>query len=413
MTKHISQSQHVSNAHYELRGRLTQAANALQAKDKHLLKLHLGNPGLFNLTAAEELIKAITDNLTSSQAYCDSKGLMSARLAIQQHARDNNLAEIKLDHIMIGNGVSELINFSLQALLNPGDEVLLPQPVYPLWSAATTLHGGQVYNYRCNKDNWLPDIDHLASQISSKTKALVVINPNNPTGSVYPREILEAIAALAAQHNLVLFADEIYSEILYDDTPFHYCASLDHDALIISFHGLSKNYLLAGYRCAWLTASGATDRARGYLDGIAKLMSMRLCANVPAQHAIATALQNPQYGFLQRYPEMVTKRNRVIAALNNIEGLSCHRPQGAFYAYPQWDAGTEVWDKDEDWVLDFLTQEQVLLAPGSTFAQPDQRHFRLVLLPDEADCLLACEKLQHFMQARREQSHLTPQSSFT
>ena len=400
--KPIKQSQHLQDTHYELRGKLSRAADALLSRGESIMKLHLGNPGLFNLNAPQPILDHINDNLVPAQAYCDSRGLPLARQAILDHWHAKGLPETDMNHVFIGNGVSELINICLQALLNPGDTILLPQPVYPLWSAAATACGGKVDYYPCREENgWLPTLADIENSITEHTRAITIINPNNPTGAVFPKQLLRDIGQLAAQHNLVVFADEIYSDIVYPSTSgFHYLANECPDALTITFHGLSKNFLLAGYRCAWMVFSGQLEHADCYIDGINKLLSMRLCASVPAQYAIPAALSDPKYTLLNQYPEMITKKDNVIARLNTIKGLHCHVPDGAFYAYPSWDPSVVSWDEDISWILDFLEQHHILLAPGSTFAQPDNRHFRLVLLPSEAELLRFCDKLEEFIQNR-------------
>ena len=394
----IPQSYHLQNTHYELRGKVSAMALKLEAQGHQLLKLHLGNPGLFNLDAPAALIDCVSSHLQASQAYCHSKGLPQAREAILQHWQRNNGPGVHLDNILMGNGVSELINVVLQALVNPGDEILLPRPTYPLWSAATTLCGGVCRYYDCFAENeWQPDIDHLESLVTPRTRAIVVINPNNPTGSLYSTECLQAIARIAATHQLVLFSDEIYSDIVYEPHQFEAMAPHSQDTFTVTFRGLSKNYLLAGYRCAWMVVSGTITQGQDYLNGINKLLEMRLCPNVPAQYAVPMALSDPAFTLLQHHPEMVNKRNQVVDRLNQIEGLHCHRPAGAFYAYPSWEPAVCCWDHDEQWVFEFLQQHRILLAPGSTFAQNDPYHFRIAMLPDTQALLDACDCLEEFI----------------
>jgi alanine-synthesizing transaminase len=396
--KPIAQSHNLQQTHYELRGKISAMAADLERHNHSILKLHLGNPGLFGLSTPPELLEAIQKNLSRSQGYCDSKGLLSSREAICEHLINQGAHNVHTERTYIGNGVSELINIALGALLNPGDEVLLPQPVYPLWSAVTTLNGGVIRYYSCEeKNDWLPNINHIEQQINSKTKAIVIINPNNPTGSVYPEHNIRAISQLAEKNQLILFSDEIYADIIYPPHTFKSVASITKDTLAITFGGLSKNYLLAGFRCAWMTASGTTKHANDYLNGIEKLLAMRLCANVPVQHAIPVALSNEHFDCLKQYPNMLRKRNRVIDALNSIEGISCLTPAGAFYAYPRFTLNQLPWENDHQWILEFLTHHHILLAPGSTFAQPDHRHFRLVLLPSEEQLLYACDELKKFI----------------
>ena len=399
----INQSKLLQQTHYELRGKISSMANQLIQQKHSILKLHLGNPAIFNLDAPTELLEAVSSNLKLSQGYCDSKGLINAREAIVQYNLKQNIQDCHPDRTYIGSGASELINFSLAALLNPGDEVLLPQPVYPLWSAVTTWHGGVIRFYQCDENNdWQPNIQYLKKQITANTKAIVVINPNNPTGSVYPKKTLQAIAEIAQQHQLVIFSDEIYANIVQPDTSFTPMANITQDALVITFSGLSKNYLLAGFRCAWMTATGATKHADDYLNGIEKCLTMRLCANVPVQHAIPIALSDSRFSLTRQYPGMTEKHTKVIQRLNAIEGLHCNMLSGAFYAYPKWDKSLVNWEHDEDWVLDFLQQHHILIAPGSTFCQPDQQHFRLVLLAELNQLLNTCDRLEEFIKVRQK-----------
>jgi alanine-synthesizing transaminase len=401
----LKQSNNLNHTHYELRGKISAMAAQMEAQNKKILKLHLGNPGLFGMDCPPELLNAISKNLPHSQGYCDSKGLLSAREAIHHKLISQQVINSHPDKIFIGNGVSELINISLAALLNPEDEVLLPRPVYPLWSAATTLNGAKVRYYDCCEDNaWLPNIDTIKQQISPKTKAIVIINPNNPTGSVYPEKTIMDIVKIAEAHQITLFSDEIYADIVYQETPFKTAASLTKNTLMITFGGLSKNYLLAGFRCAWMSISGQVSHAKDYINGIEKLLAMRLCANVPVQHAIPLALSDNRFNMLQQHPDMLEKRNQVIKRINQIDGLSCDLPAGAFYAFPKFTLPHLPWENDNEWVLQFLQEHHILLAPGSTFAQPDQRHFRLVLLPKLEELLEACDKLEFFTQTISNQA---------
>lgn len=394
----IKQSKYLKNTHYELRGKISAMATQLEQNGELITKLHLGNPGLFNLNAPDALIDIVQANLHQSQPYCHSKGLLSAREAILNHWQQQQGPKVHIDNILMGNGVSELINVVLSALLNPGDEILLPCPTYPLWSAATTLYGGVCQYYQCDaNDHWQPDITHMESLITEKTKAIVVINPNNPTGSLYSKGHLKAIASLASKHQLILFADEIYSEIVYEPNEFVATAPLSEDTLTITFRGLSKNYLLAGYRCAWMVISGNTNSAQDYILGINKLLEMRLCAGVPAQYAVPLALSDKAFSLLEHFPEMKTRRTQVVERINQIDGLSCHLPQGAFYIYPRWEPDACYWETDDQWVFDFLQAKKILLAPGSTFAQPDPYHFRIAMLPETEELLKACEDLEQFM----------------
>lgn len=394
----IMQSQHLVDTHYELRGAIAKMADQMLSQGESVMPLHLGNPGLFGLHAHDDLCSAVKNNLVSAQSYCHSLGLPSAREAILSAWRNKGCPDTSLGHVFIGNGVSELINASLIALLNPGDEILLPQPVYPLWSAAASLCGAIVKFYRCDEQSgWMPDVDHMKSLVTRKTKALVLINPNNPTGAVYPPNLLREVGEIASLHGLVLFADEIYSDIIFDETSFSHAACFSQDTLVISFDGLSKNYLLAGFRCAWMICTGRLELAKDYIEGIKKILSMRLCANVPPQYAIPLALSDKKYGFMSLVPDIQKRRDVVVRALNDIDGCHCLAPKGAFYVFPRWDNKDEQDGRDTDWVLHFLQQHKILLAPGSTFSQPDPFHFRMVLLPELDELTDVVASIAHFM----------------
>jgi alanine-synthesizing transaminase len=397
----ILQSEKLRHVCYEIRGPALQTARRMEEEGHRITKLNIGNPGAFGFEAPEEILQDVILNLPESQAYSDSKGLFSARKAVMHETQRLNIPGVGIEDIYLGNGVSELIVMAMQALLNDGDEILIPAPDYPLWTAAVTLSGGKAVHYRCDESSdWNPDLEDLKSKINSRTKGIVVINPNNPTGAVYTRDLLEGIVKLAEENDLILFADEIYDKILYDDAKHIPLATLSEDILIVTFNGLSKSYRLAGFRSGWLFLGGAKERAKDYIEGLDILSNMRLCSNVPAQQAIQTAL-----GGYQSINELILpggrlREQRDIAwkMLNDIPGVSCVRPQGAIYLFPSLDPKKFNILDDERLILDFLLQEQVLMVQGSGFNIQDKHHFRIVFLP-RADVLeKAIGKLGHFLE---------------
>ncbi|QQD21622.1 pyridoxal phosphate-dependent aminotransferase [Venatoribacter cucullus] len=397
----ILKSDKLANVFYDLRGPVLQAAKRMEEEGHRILKLNIGNPKPFGLDAPEEIIQDVIYNLPDSEGYSDSKGLFSARKAIMQYAQQKNIANVGIEDIIVGNGVSELIVLSLQGLLNNGDEVLVPAPDYPLWTGAVALSGGRAVHYICDEGaGWMPDLDDMRAKITPKTRAMVLINPNNPTGAVYPKEVLLQMLEIARQHNLIVFSDEIYDKILFDEVEHVSTASLAEDLLIITFNGLSKNYRLAGFRSGWMIISGAKHKARDYIQGLELLASMRMCANVPAMFAIQTAL-----GGYQSINDLVApggrlRQQRDIAyeLLNQIPGVSCVKPQGALYCFPKMDAKKFNIHNDERMVLDLLEQQKILVVHGTAFnwAQPD--HFRVVFLPRPEDMTTALTKMRTFFE---------------
>jgi alanine-synthesizing transaminase len=378
---HLLQSSKLADVCYDIRGPVLVEAKRLEEQGHRILKLNIGNPAPFGFAAPDEILVDVIRNLPDAEGYSDSQGLLSARTAIVQHYQERGLADsVTVDDVWLGNGVSELIVMALQAMLNNGDEVLLPAPDYPLWTAATSLSGGKPVHYLCAEaDGWLPDLDDLKSKITERTKAIVVINPNNPTGAVYPRPTLEAIAELARVHKLVVLADEIYDKILYDDavhTPF---AVIAPDLFTLTFNGLSKAYLLV---------AGPKQRASNYLEGLTILANMRLCANVPAQHAIQTALGGRQSirDLVLPGGRLLEQRDAAVTALRAIPGVSCVEPKGALYVFPRLDPERYPIADDQQFVLNFLREQHVLLVQGSGFNWPDPDHLRIVTLP-HADML--------------------------
>ena len=401
----IRKSDKLADVCYDIRGPVLAEAHRLEEEGHRILKLNIGNPEPFGFDAPEEILLDVIHNLPSAQGYCDSKGLYSARKAVMQYCQQLRIPNVQIDDIFIGNGVSELIMMALQGLLNDGDEVLIPAPDYPLWTAAVSLAGGRPVHYHCDEaQQWQPDLEHLRDQITPRTRALVVINPNNPTGAVYDRETLEALLEIARQHDLVVYADEIYDKILYDGAVHHPLASLADDLLIISLNGLSKTYRVAGFRSGWMVICGAKHRAEDYLEGLNILASMRLCANVPAQHAIQTALGGYQSikEFLVPGGRLFEQRNLAWQLLNDIDGVSCTKPQGALYLFPRIDTQRFNITDDEQFALDLLRQEHLLVVQGSGFNWPHPDHFRVVFLPREEELRDAIGRIDHFLSTYRQ-----------
>ena len=369
---------------YDIRGPVHKEALRLEEEGHKILKLNIGNPAPFGFEAPDEILVDVLRNLPSAQGYCDSKGLYSARKAIVQYYQSKDIRSVTVNDVYIGNGVSELITMAMQALLNDGDEVLIPMPDYPLWTAAATLAGGKAVHYLCDEQaDWFPDVEDIKSKVTSRTKAIVVINPNNPTGAVYSKELLLEIAEVARQNNLIIFADEIYDKILYDGAVHHHIAALAPDLLTVTFNGLSKAYRVAGFRQGWMILNGPKKHAKGYIEGLDMLASMRLCANVPMQHAIQTALGGYQSinEFILPGGRLLEQRNKAYELLNQIPGISCTKPMGALYMFPKIDIKKFNMYDDEKMVFDLLAQEKVLLVHGRGFNWHSPDHFRIVTLP--------------------------------
>ncbi len=403
--KNIDKSHKLHHVCYDIRGPVLDAANALEAAGNEILKLNIGNPAPFGLYAEPHVKQALIDNLDLAQGYCESKGILVAREAIYAENQRNGFHNISVDEIILGNGVSELIVMAMQALLNDGDEMLIPMPDYPLWTAATRLAGGTAVHYLCNEaHDWHPDIDDMQAKISNKTKGIVLINPNNPTGSVYNRQTLLAIAELARKHNLVVFADEIYDKILYDDAKHIAFASLQDDLLVITMNGLSKSYRLAGFRAGWMTISGKKSHAKDYLTGLNMLASMRLCSNVQAQYVIPEALNhdNTIYDLTLPTGRLGKQRDVAYRLLNDIEGVSCTKSRGAIYCFAKLDQKKFNIQDDEKMMLDLVTQKQMLLVQGTAFNWPDPDHFRMVFLPNVEQMTEALGRLKDFLENYRQ-----------
>jgi alanine-synthesizing transaminase len=390
---------------YDIRGPVHERAMVLEEEGHRIMRLNIGNPAPFGFDAPEEILVDVIHNLPEAQGYADSKGIYSARKAVMQHYQQRRVERVEIDDIYLGNGVSELIVMAMQALVNDGDEVLVPAPDYPLWTAAVSLAGGRAIHYRCDESaDWMPDMDQVRASITPSTRAIVVINPNNPTGAVYSTEILAQFVDLAIEHRLVLLADEIYDKILYDDASHTTLASLSSEPLCLTFNGLSKAYRLAGFRSGWMMVSGAKHRAADFIEGLDILASMRLCANVPAQLAIQTSL-----GGYQSIQDLVLpggrlheQRNRALELLGEIPGLSCVVPKGAIYMFPRLDPEVYPILDDEQMVYDLLEQERLLLVQGTAFNLSDPNHFRLVFLPRMPDLEDAIGRLARFLARLRK-----------
>ncbi len=403
--KPIERSKKLDGVCYDIRGPVAREAKRMEEEGHRILKLNIGNPAPFGFEAPDEILKHVIHNLPTAQGYTDSQGIYSARVAVAQYYQQRGILSAGADDVYIGNGVSELILMSLQALLDNGDEVLIPSPDYPLWTAAVNLAGGKAVHYRCDEEqDWYPDLQDMRSKITSRTRALVLINPNNPTGAVYEKAVLEDIVALAREFGLVILSDEIYDKILYDGATHISTASLCDDLLVLTFGGLSKNYRIAGFRVGWLFISGARLAARSYIEGLNILASMRLCANVPCQHAVQTAL-----GGYQSINELVVQGGRLYDQMdlahrlvNEIDGVSCFRPKGAMYLFPKIDRKKFPIKDDELFVLDFLRQYKVLLVHGRAFNWPEPDHFRIVFLPHKEQLEQAIGKLAQFLPNYRQ-----------
>ncbi|KLU18872.1 aminotransferase [Proteus mirabilis] len=396
----IKKSNKLEHVCYDIRGPVLQEAKRLEEEGNKVLKLNIGNPAPFGFEAPDEILVDVIRNLPSSQGYSDSKGLFSARKAIMQHYQARDMRDITVEDIYIGNGVSELIVQAMQALLNNGDEMLVPAPDYPLWTAAVSLSGGNAVHYMCDEQQgWFPDLDDIRSKITKNTRGIVIINPNNPTGAVYSKDILMEIVEIARQHNLIIFADEIYDKILYDDAQHHSIAAMAPDLLTVTFNGLSKTYRVAGFRQGWMVLNGPKKHAKSYIEGLNMLASMRLCANVPMQHAIQTALGGYQSisEFILPGGRLYEQRNRAWELINQIPGVSCVKPMGALYMFPKIDLNRYSIKDDQKMILDLLLQEKVLLVQGTAFNWPYPDHFRIVTLPREDDLDMAIQKFGRFI----------------
>ena len=403
----LKKSEKLQNVCYDIRGPLLKTANKMEAEGQRILKLNVGNPAPFGLEAPHEILRDVAMNLPEATGYSDSQGIFSARKAVLQYYQSKGLlSAVDVRDVYLGNGVSELIVMTMQALMNDGDEVLIPMPDYPLWTAATNLSGGTAVHYRCNEDdNWQPDIEDIKSKITSRTKGIVVINPNNPTGALYSDENLKQIIELAKEHNLIIMADEIYDRVLYDDVEHKPMSTLTDEVLVLSYNGLSKSHRIAGFRAGWMMVSGKKQHATDFIEGLDMLASMRLCSNVQGQYAIQTAM-----GGYQSMKELTSEKGRLfkqremaISRLNAIPGISCTMPQGAFYCFPKMDPEIYPIKDDMEFMMDLLIDEKVLMVQGTGFNWDTPDHFRLVFLPNLHDLENAMDRLDRFFAKKRQQ----------
>ena len=395
----------LNNVCYDIRGPVMDEANRMIRAGEEVLKLNIGNPAPFGFRAPDELIRNMSDNLVDTEGYSDSKGLFSAREAIVKYDKKKNIDGVTIDDVYTGNGVSELITLSMQGLLDYGDEILVPAPDYPLWTASVTLAGGTAVHYICDESSeWLPDIDDIRSKITPRTKGIVVINPNNPTGALYPKDVLIDIVNLAEANDLIIFADEIYDRLVMDGEKHVSIASLTNN-MCITFNGLSKSHLVAGYRVGWMSISGNKKFAKGYIEGINLLSSMRLCSNVPAQSLIAPALQITAETdqMIQPGGRVYEQREFIYNAINDIPGLSAVKPKAAFYIFPKIDTKMFNVTNDEKFALDLLKEMKILFTHGGGFHWEEPDHFRIVYLPDIEVLSEATKRIKEFLADYRQE----------
>jgi alanine-synthesizing transaminase len=401
----LLKSNKLNDVCYDIRGPVLDYANWLEDEGHKIIKLNIGNPGPFGFDAPDEIIHDVIHNLRDAQGYCHSKGLFSARKAIMQRCQIEGLQGVKIDDIILGNGVSELIVMAMQALVNAGDEILIPSPDYPLWTASVSLAGGTPVHYRCKEENdWQPDLQDIENKIGPNTRGIVIINPNNPTGAVYDEDTLRQLVALAEKHNLVVFADEIYDRILYDDAVHIPLAKLTKKVLCVTFNGLSKTYRLAGFRAGWMVLTGAKAKAQSYIEGLEMLASMRLCANVPAMLAIQTALGGYQSinDLIRPGGRLKEQRDLAYDLITDIPGVSCVKPKSAMYLFPKLDPKMYPIENDEEMVLNLLKEEHMLLVQGTAFNWEDQQHFRMVFLPNKDHIREAISRFSRFLERMRQ-----------
>ncbi len=403
----IQRSTRLDRVSYDLQGPLYEKANELEQKGHQVLKLNIGNPAPFGFEAPQPLVEHLIANLPNAQGYVDYRGILPAREAIQRYYLAKGVPDVQVNDVFIGNGVSELVLHAVGALLNAGDEVLVPSPDYPLWTAAVNLSWGKTVHYRCDEAaDWYPDLEDMRSKITSKTRAVVLINPNNPTGAVYPAEVIQKVVALAEEHQLVVFSDEIYDKILYEGTIHHPTALFTDKTLVVTFSGLSKNYLSAGFRAGWMVVSGHKRKAADYIEGLRTLASLRVCSNVPAQYAIQIALEGYQTMSDLVLPtgRLRQQRDLCYEKLTAIPGISCVKPKGAFYLFPKLDVEQFRIKSDLRFALDFLEQQHVLLVQGSSFNWQAPDHFRVVYLPHADVLLQTMHKLALFLGTYQQQN---------
>ena len=403
--KFYNQSNKLNDVCYDIRGPVMDEAERMESLGSKILKLNIGNPAPFGFSAPDEVLLDLIYNLRSCEGYSDSRGLFSARKAIMQYCQLKHIPNVGIDDIFTGNGVSELIMMSMQALLDSGDEILVPAPDYPLWTASVTLAGGTAVHYMCDEaSGWYPDVEDIQKKITPRTKGIVVINPNNPTGALYPKEVLERIVQVAREHDLILFADEIYDRLVMDDQKHVALASLAPDLLTLCFNGLSKSHRVAGFRCGWVCLAGNKNRAKGYIAGLNMLAKMRLCSNVPGQSIIQTSLGGYQSAdeLLMPGGRIYEQREYIYNALRQIPGITVTKPTAAFYIFPKMDMAKFNIRSDEQMALDLLKKEKILVTAGTGFHWPEQDHFRIVYLPNLDTLHNAIRKLERFFGSYRQ-----------
>jgi len=400
MEKMYDKSKKLNQVTYDVRGPVLEEANRMLRNGTDVLRLNIGNLAPYGFQAPESIVREMVEHLRSAEGYSDSKGLLSAREAIVTYCHHKNIPNVDVDDVFTGNGASELVVMSMQALLDPGDEILVPSPDYPLWTAAVTLAGGKAVHYMCDeRSEWNPDIHDMKKKINRRTKGIVIINPNNPTGALYPKEILEQIVDLARQHQLILFSDEIYDRLVMDGLEHVSTASLAPDLFVVTFNGLSKSHKIAGFRCGWMCLSGNKSKAKGYIEGLTLLSSMRLCSNVPAQLLIPSALSSCHETDEMLLPggRLYEQRNYVTRALNDIPGISTVKPKAGLYIFPRIDAERFGIEDDVRFALDLLHQKHILIVQGSGFNWKQPDHFRIAFLPEVAELKTAMDKLGDFL----------------
>ena len=401
----FEKSSKLDNVCYDIRGPVMDEANRMVAEGVNVLKLNIGNPAPHGLMAPDEVVRDMAYNLRDTEGYSDSKGLFSARKAIMQYAQLKKIPNVDIDDIYTGNGVSELINLSMSALLDDGDEILIPSPDYPLWTACATLAGGKAVHYICDEQSeWYPDMEDIKRKVNSRTKAIVLINPNNPTGALYPREVLQQIVDIAREHQLMIFSDEIYDRLVMDGEEHVSIASLAPDLFCVTFSGLSKSHMIAGFRIGWMILSGNKAIARDYIEGLNMLSNMRLCSNVPAQAVVQTALGGHQSvnDYIIPGGRIYEQREFIYNALCDIPGISAVKPKAAFYIFPKIDTKKFNITNDEQFALDLLREKKILIVHGSGFNWKDPDHFRVVYLPRVEVLEDASVKLRDFLEYYRQ-----------
>lgn len=405
MMREFEKSTKLEGVSYDVRGPVLEEADRMIEEGISILKLNTGNPATFNFEAPNEIVRDLITNVRSSEGYSDSKGIFSARKAIEQYCQLKKFPNVTINDIYTGNGVSELITMSMQGLLDTGDEVLVPMPDYPLWTASVSLAGGTPVHYVCDEQaEWNPDIADIRSKVTARTKAIVVINPNNPTGALYPKEILEEIVQIAREHQLIIFSDEIYDRLVMDGLEHIPMATLAPDLMVVTFNGLSKSHRVAGFRCGWMVLSGDKRHAKGYIEGLNMLASMRLCSNVLSQQIIQTALGGYQSidDLLLPGGRIYEQREFIYTALNEIPGITAVKPKAAFYIFPKIDIKKFNIHNDEQFVLDFLHKHHILMVHGGGFNWKQPDHFRIVYLPKLEDLKMTTDKMTEFLSTYRQ-----------